>query len=91
MYVLQATTIGLSGLARRIHEMSGWSLPSTVNASDIGRYERGEDGEELEVTICDRSQPEAINQLSRWGLSCAANTKPELNPKKVSEIRDGIF
>lgn len=91
LYILGAASIGPTGVARRVHEFSGWSLPEGANEMDISLYRPPAESTEIfGCTVADRSQSGLINQFCMWGIPTIPHDKPEAKDNSRGEVWDGI-
>lgn len=90
LYQLGAAHLGPSGMARKIHDMSGWRMPNGVNEAEIAAYAPGPDGESYLCCVADRSQGGMITQFSNWGIPTIPHGKPEAKDNSRGEVWDGI-
>jgi hypothetical protein len=90
MYVLGAANYGPVGMARMIHEWSGWKLADGCDEDNLAAYVPGRLGEQYVTTVADRSQQGLITQFSNWGIPCIGHGKPHPRDNSMGEVLDGI-
>lgn len=90
LWMKGAAAQGPTGMARMIHEMSGWKLPAGADENNLSSYYPGPDGEQYVGTVADRSQQGLIKQFCDWGLPTIAHGKPHPRDSSMGEVMDGI-
>lgn len=91
MYVWGAASIGPTGVARQIHEWSGWQLPTGVSEAEIGLYAPLSPGaENFCATVADCRQHSLITQFCQWAIPTIAHERPDPRDNSRGEVWDGI-
>ena len=90
IYQYNAAAHRLDGIARRIHQMSGWHVP-VGSEMTLGAAAPGPDAFMFDGTVAGREQPGLIAQLSHWGIPTIGHKKPSMLPgvRQRGEIMDG--
>jgi hypothetical protein len=85
LFVQNAAQTRPDGVAKLIHQLSGWSCPS----GDLTKSMPDLEAPIIKGTVADRSQPGMISQFSHWNIPCRGNSKPSKTTTR-GEIKDGI-